>query len=146
MSEFVPKKVYIAAPWAIRGDMEEIAQKLEAKGHTITHRWWEAENVPESDRDAPFMRKMAVLDGQGVIDADVMLLINSAKSEGKAVEQGIALSYGLPIIVVGRRGEISKNVFHYLLNYLWYDDLESAIEKVGNVVIKEVEEGEYGVA
>jgi hypothetical protein len=69
-----------------------------------------------------------MLDKRGVKMADVLLLINSAKSEGKAVEQGLAIAYGIPIIAVGVRGVLSKNVFHYLDDYTWTQSVDDALK------------------
>lgn len=120
-------KIYIAAPWVDREKMEEIATLFEGNGCTITHRWWNVENIPEVERTPSLMKKQAEMDLNGVLEADAVVLINSVKSEGKAVEQGIALAKRIPIIAVGKRGEHSKNVFHYLPLYHWVEDVNAAL-------------------
>lgn len=126
--------VYIAAPWRSRFEMKAIAEKVELYGHTITHKWWEIEDIPEEARTASLLKEQALKDVEGVINADVVLLVNSAKSEGKATESGIAIASGKPIIAIGRRGEHSQNVFHYLDNFNWVGTVEEAIEGIGDVV------------
>lgn len=118
------KRVYVAAPYAYRWDAKHIAERLEALGYEITQRWWEFEGS-EQEKGSAFLSMCADLDVRGVRTADVMFLINCSKSEGKAVEQGIAVTLGIPIIAVGKRGEFSANVFHYLPNYTWVPDIES---------------------
>lgn len=118
-------KVYIAAPFVDRARMPEIAEKVEAMGHTVTRKWWEVEDLRQ-DPKASF--DCASLDALGVMEADLMLLINSAKSEGKAVEQGIAIANGMPIIAVGKLEEHGNNIFHYLEHYEWVPDLETALD------------------
>ncbi len=120
-------KVYVAAPWVDRAIATAIAEAIRASGHQITHEWWRFENVPEGNRNDEFHRICAIVDSYGVRDADVVVLLNSSKSEGKAVEQGIAIALGKKIIAIGKRGEHSKNVFHYMDNYIWVDDLEGAL-------------------
>lgn len=121
-------KIYLAAPFKDRAIMQAAyADTIEAKGHTITHKWWNTEDVAEAVRTDLFNRERASEDVQGVLDCDLMILINSAKSEGKALEQGIAIAEGKPIIAIGKRGEHSQNVFHYLSNYIWVDDLFQAL-------------------
>ncbi len=120
--------IYIAAPWAHRAQMPAIATKFEDAGHEITHKWWEVEDVPEDTRSEEALRDQAILDVEGVLNGEVMVLINSAKSEGKALEQGIAIASGKEIYAVGQRGEHSKNVFHYLDNYTWFNTVEDVIE------------------
>lgn len=107
-------RIYVAAPWTHKADAARVAAGLEAAGHEITKRWWEHREVPhyltDDDSNDAELRQQAVEDVQGVLDADVFVLLNYEKSEGKAVETGIALAAGVPIIVVGQR----SNLFHYL--------------------------------
>jgi nucleoside 2-deoxyribosyltransferase len=107
-------KVYIAAPWTHKADAARTAAMLEAAGHEVTKRWWEHREVPgyltDDHANDGELREQAEEDVQGVCDADVFVLLNYAKSEGKAVETGVAIACGIPIIVVGRR----SNLFHYL--------------------------------
>lgn len=112
-------KVYIAGPWADRELVKVISQGFDDRGVEITHRWWDFEgDYSEVEKMAEYAR----LDLEGVRAADVLVLINTRKSEGKAVEQGLALAWGKPIIGVGEKGAESKNVFHHLPAYTWVDD------------------------
>lgn len=123
-------RVYIAAPWKSRDEMPAIAEKVEGLGLEISHKWWTVEDVPEGERSLEVLRFQAYADYTGVKTADIILLINSAKSEGKAVEQGIALGDGKTIVVVGKRGEHSSNVFHYLPSYVWVETLDEALKEL----------------
>lgn len=120
-------KIYLAAPWIDKDKMEEIALRFEAIDCVITHRWWNVENLEEVERTPKLMKQQARWDVDGVENADAVVLINSAKSEGKAVEQGIAIAKNIPIIAVGKRGEHSKNVFHYLPIYHWVKNIDEAL-------------------
>src|SRR3990167_7650252 len=104
-------KVYLAAPFIQKDNMPEIAQELEVRGHEVTHAWWK---VDETHINNVKKMECAKADMFGVMNADVVVLINSKKSEGKAVEQGIAIGLGIPIIAVGNRGQHSGNIFHFL--------------------------------
>lgn len=121
-------KIYLAAPWVTRSEMPAISSKLEENGHSITWKWWQTENIPEGERNSQALRLQAEHDREGVTSAQVMVVINSAKSEGKATEQGIAIAHRLPIIAVGKLGEHSINVFHYLSSYKWVDTVDDAID------------------
>ena len=123
-------KVYIAAPYKDKTKMSKIAEKVTAAGHTITHAWWDVEVSDEKNPTAKELRRQAEADVEGVRRADVVLLINSAKSEGKSLEQGIAIADRKPIIAVGKLGEFSKNVFHYLRNYTWVTTVEEGIDEL----------------
>lgn len=122
-------RIYIAGPWAHRQDMPAIAARLERAGHIITHPWWEFDG-DETNLSKEFLFECALKDVHGVLNADAMVVINSAKSEGKATEQGIAIAEEKPIIVVGKRGEHSNNIFHYLALYRFVDTVEDAVKEL----------------
>ena len=111
-------KVYIAAPWIERDWIRVFAQQFDDRGITITHRWWDVEG---DFADHPRMQLCAKCDVQGVRNADVLVLYDAHKSEGKAVEQGIAIALNKPIVALGVIGAQSQNVFHHLDNYIWVD-------------------------
>lgn len=123
------KRIYVAAPWIARAEARDLATTLEAYGYTITQPWWQFEG-DETGCTPEFLRKCGEADIRGVRTADALVLINSFKSEGKAVEQGLALAYGIPIIAIGARGAYSNNVFHYTLPYIWVRDSREAIQKL----------------
>lgn len=129
-------KVYLAAPWVDRDKMDPIATQLEDHGFELTHKWWKVENLTESERTAALLAEQATNDFVGVYNADFLLVINSSKSEGKAVEQGIGLARGIPIYIVGERGLHSANVFHYLKCYRWHETIEEAIKAMAKTVIR----------
>lgn len=109
-------RIYIAAPWVEREKLPAIARVFEGAGHTITERWWEHEDVPNyphhtTEAEDKELGNQATRDLLGVFMADAVVLINSAKSEGKAVETGLAIAAGMPVIVVGPR----SNIFHWML-------------------------------
>lgn len=104
-------RVYCAAPWEFKNETQAVAQTLEAKGITVTHRWWEQ---PDTD-DASILRRHASADLRGVQDCDLLVVLALKKSEGKATEMGYALAYGKPIIVYQppNQPHRSSNVFYY---------------------------------
>lgn len=124
-------KIYIAAPWKDRTEIALLGTRLEASGNTITHAWWDTEDFKEENGETEQLKQCALDDINGVRTSDLVLVINSAKSEGKAFEQGVAISYGKPIIIVGKRGEHSNNVFHYLPQYQWLETIEEAMKAIG---------------
>lgn len=128
-------KVYLASPWVSKKEMPEIAGKIREAGGEITHAWWQIEDGKNdgSIEDLAYHRGHAQLDVEGVEKADVVVVMNTASSEGKAVEQGIAIALGKPIIIVGTQGEFSKNVFHYLGNYKWVPDVDTMVEAISTI-------------
>lgn len=108
-------RIYLAAPWTHRDTAREVARDLVGAGHSITTRWWEHREVPGylssscPEEEFAELAEQAMLDLDGVAHADVFVLLNTGVSEGKAVEMGVAIASGVPIILVGTR----SNLFHY---------------------------------
>lgn len=122
-------KLYICAPWMDRDNLPAIAAKFEAAGHEITWKWWATDDIAEGEDNHVSLREQALHDYYGVTDCDTLILLNTKKSEGKAVEQGIALANLIPIIAIGKRGDgTSMNVFHYLEDYTWVETVEEALK------------------
>lgn len=129
-------KVYVAAPFTHKDEAIKVAEAVEALNHNITHKWWVVEHedsrTPE-EREA-YLTEHAQLDFNGVVDADVVIMLHLAKSEGKAVEQGIALGLGIPILAIGQRGySVAMNIFHWMPDYIWCDTLEDALIELGRM-------------
>lgn len=122
--------VYIAAPWVCKEKAAEAANLFGDAGFTVTEPWWSHTDVKAaysdkvSDRDVEELEKQAVADFDGILRAELFVLLNLAKSEGKAVETGIALELSLPIILVGK----PSNIFHYLPEITIVDDIQEALE------------------
>ena len=128
------KKIYLAGPWVHREKVAFIASSLEGEGHTMTHPWWSYEGKGEEFETEDFMRHCAVKDYRGVVDADVVVVYNSAKSEGKAVEQGIAIAHEKPIILWTPTDEKpSPNIFHHLHHYRHVKTYSEVLEAINNV-------------
>lgn len=123
-------KIYLAGPWIHRGDMPAIASQLEAAGHTITHRWWNYEGEAEHTLPASELARYAKLDVEGVKNCDIVFCINSAKSEGKAVEQGLAIAFEKPVILVTPGDRPSSNIFHYLFSFYHVKTVQEGIKAI----------------
>jgi nucleoside 2-deoxyribosyltransferase len=126
----VNKFVYVAAPWLDREFAGSVAAKLEDKGYIITHKWWKYEGEGEHLESEEFLRNCAENDVYGVKAADVVLVINTIKSEGKAAEQGIAIALGKPIVCFTPGEKPTSNIFHHLPCYKHVKTLDEALEAV----------------
>ena len=100
-------KVYVAAPWIHRNVAADFAIQCEAQGHTITREWWKYE---AGDEEFDVLRAQAIADLDAVQDADVVVVLQIAKSEGKAAETGAALAWRIPVfaLIYDKPG----NIFH----------------------------------
>jgi len=113
MNQLNPKiKVYLACPWKNKAEAKLAKAQLEEAGLEVTSRWIELHGDKEKDdpTNIPYFEEEAKHDVQDVFAADILILLNIQKSEGKAVETGLALAWGKPVILVGER----SNIFHYL--------------------------------
>ena len=94
--------MYVAGPYTRREECISVMHWLESQGHHVTSRWLREE--------MQINHAAAQTDLDDVAAADVLLLLNLEKSEGKSVELGYALALGKQIVLVGAR----TNVFHHL--------------------------------
>lgn len=104
-------KIYLAGPWARREAVRDAAKQLETAGHEITSRWLHAHAGPPNDaagltHSDEHIRNEALDDVADVLRADVFVILNLEKSEGKAFEMGVAYMASKPIICVGQRFNI----------------------------------------
>lgn len=107
-------KVYIAAPWVRRLTAISVGDQFIAAGHEVTSRWFYHETSAGGDPNdatgssSPIanIRHQALEDIADVRRADVLVVLNLQKSEGKAVETGIAIAANIPVISVGPRSNI----------------------------------------
>lgn len=118
-------RIYVASPWTCKAEAKAAADFLEAEGHTITKKWWEHREVPGYLGDAgedeiAELVQQAEEDVAGVVSADVFVLLNLEKSEGKAVETGIALTHVPYCVLLGGK----SNLFHYLPAWTHIDSIE----------------------
>lgn len=119
-------RIYLAAPWDIKERAKAFADRIEATGHEITHKWWDYEGDDEAQETPEFMAECAKSDRNGVFSSHMVVVINERKSEGKAVEQGLALGANIPIMVIGDK-EKKLNIFQYLGDYTWVKDEAEAL-------------------
>lgn len=119
-------KVYLAGPWVDREVCGKIGELLE-EHVTITHKWWKLEGG--EDIAGITKRQFAEADIAGVKAANVVVVFNSSLSEGKSFEQGVAVTLGIPIILITPKGvNPSNNVFHNLYHYLHVNTIDEAIK------------------
>lgn len=97
--------IYLAAPWTHRFDARKARTELQRAGHTVPCRWLEvadgADPVLEAQHDVQDLRA-----------AEVLVVLNLAKSEGKACETGMALMLGIPVVSVYEGANIFLKLPH----------------------------------
>ncbi len=131
--------IYLAGPWARREEVREARKAFLAAGIKVNAQWLDIE-VPEGAGETSESQAAAGIDMgaeakrdlDDIAVSEVMVVMNLQKSEGKAVEQGIAIQKRMPLIVVGPR----TNAFQYLPQVKVVDNL---YEVIG--LLREIEEG-----
>lgn len=121
--------IYIAAPWTHRDQAREAARQCDEAGHSITRPWWDCE---AGDEETEKLAELAWFDMLGVLQCDALIILNYAKSEGKAVETGLALGLKLSdqggprIFLIGPK----SNIFHNMAFFEKYETLEEVLEVI----------------
>lgn len=119
-----PPLVYIAAPYSCIEDARAARDFLSKKGMVVVSTWLDSHIPPQhADMATPEQLQLgAISDLRDAMICDAIVVLNSARSEGKAVETGIILARNYqrhwtagssmvpcPIVVVGK----PSNIFHY---------------------------------
>lgn len=126
-------KVYIAGSWKRKGDAAILADHLEANGFKVVRRWW----MHDAD-EHEILQQLADGDYAGVVNCDAFVVCNWPKSEGKAVETGIALhrhrssTSGFPGLFILDDNDKSEgnptNIFQNLDDFEWTFSTEELID------------------
>lgn len=104
-------RIYVAGASKEIDLCEHWIKQLRLVGHEISHDW--TIDIRTSKPDALLSydqrRRYAIKDMSGVRSSDmVWLLVPRAESTGAWTEFGLALAYGIPVVV---SGEHAKNIF-----------------------------------
>jgi hypothetical protein len=131
-------KVYVATKWNRRAEAREVMEDLREDGHAITHDWTGEEDPgPETDPDTrrEFYGMCAAADVDGVLSAEVMVLLHDPACRGAFVELGVALANGTRVIVVDGDGhpEHSVPLFYFLPEVTHVASADEAVALVGSM-------------
>ena len=135
-------KIYVSAKFSDKERVKEVYTEFKKRGHTITHEWVHNKPSYPFDVDPVFTSKCAAEDFDGVLAADIFILLSNAEqSMGASGELGAAigsfLTFKKPYIyVVGP---------HFNTNFCFYhpavyrvDSVEEALHALGLVSTKAV--------
>lgn len=118
-------RVYLAAPWAHKAEAESAHAFMRQCGLQVVSTW------TTQDTDTAASLEHAQSDYAELQRANVLVLLNLCKSDGKATEMGYALAKGYRVIVVGGR---EGNIFYHLPQVEHVPTLEHAIFALGGTV------------
>lgn len=115
-------RVYLAAPWSHKAVAHEARAFMRVCGIPVISSW------TEQAEDATASREHAESDWAELERANVLVLLNLGKSDGKASEMGGALMAHKRVIVVGGK---EGNIFYHLPQVEHVPSLEHAIFALG---------------
>ena len=120
-------KLFVAAAWSRRGEVQRIKGILEDLGFECTNRWQDLSD----DYDA---RESALLNLHDLHRSEILVLLTDSDSTtgGYHVEFGLCMARRMPIILVGPR----QNIYHHL-------DLVDRVDTVEHIV-QMLDMREYG--
>lgn len=127
-------RVYVAGRTTDTERVNVLQEQLRKRGHTITYDW--TRNVAEVVADPALYNPGYALgcaeqDWDGVNTADVMIALCARGWLGTAIEIGIALQAGVPIVMVGNPER--DCVFFYLPAVYGCKEVEDAIDTAEHV-------------
>ncbi len=125
-------KIYLAAKFDEKVEMNKWAAYLKGFGHEITSTWLDSKNQTDREATEEVLVQAAVDNLADLHRADVLVTKSQTQGTehtggGRHVEFGYAVSEGTDIIVVGPRGE---HVFHYLQGVRHVPDLGVLVERL----------------
>jgi len=109
---------------------------LKEAGHEVTHDWSVGPKRTYSDDDAA----MAVVDINGIVHAQVLLLLWQPGLRAANTELGIAIALHRRIILVGC-GDIDENIFYRLPVVVRVLNMEAALEVLDVWALQEYNQG-----
>jgi len=125
-------RVYVAGKFEEIEAVRKAQAALRAAGHEITHDWTgENPGDRKGEELQDFLKDCAVGDYQGVLHADVVLLLNHERAFGAMVETGLAIAWGRTVYVVG--AGIRDNIFFHLpddMGIRLCDSMEDAVAAI----------------
>lgn len=118
-------KIYLAARYSLREDMEKIADRLVDMGYDITSQWvYGAEEFPGQTRE-----ENAIMDRDDVKRCDMLICFTEPKGTpvaggGRHSEFGMAVAYGKRVAICGPK----EQIFHWLPGVEQFDSLGEMLD------------------
>ena len=120
-------RIYLAARYRRRPEMQRRTEELSALGHHVTSRWIRGSHSVSGGLDDPSWARFAQEDLEDVAAADTVVCFlepGGGGSGGRHVEFGMALAWGKRTIVVGE----PEHLFHTLPSVEAYATWPEALE------------------
>lgn len=125
-------KIYVASKFERKDEVREVQAFLRDNGHEISSDWTQHDysDVPKEEQPA-FLRKCAMEDLFGVIEADMLILMPDKTAGAHFTELGIALGLCIPIIVLGHKpDEHARNIFYNLSCLVFCNTVDEVLAQI----------------
>ena len=122
-------RIYLAAKYSRNPEMRIFRDHVESFGHTVTSRWINGNHELSGANDDVERMRFAIEDWIDLHDSHVVFWFSEPEAVegrnrgGRHVEFGLAIAWGIRIIVIGRK----ENVFHYLPEVTHVQDITDAL-------------------
>lgn len=140
-------KIYVAAKFNDKNRVKETYDLLKKAGHTITHEWIHNKESYPFDVDPIFTAQCATQDFNGVLSADIFILLSNAEpSLGASGELGAAIAsfihFQKPYIyVVGPHFNINFCFYHPAVTRT--DSIQEVLQSMNNMLHQESHHGTF---
>lgn len=120
--------VYVAGKFEETAAVRAVQQRVRDLGCSISHDWTGEDPAGRTGAELEaFLAGCAQADMDGVLDADLIIVLNHDRLFGGAVEMGMALAYGKIVMVIGP--QVRDNIFFHLASGpLLYPDAETCLQ------------------
>lgn len=123
-------RLYLAAKYSRRDELNRYAEDLRGLGHVVNCRWLSEHDLPVGAPPEGGLR-FALDDIEDIRAADLLIAFTEEPGKpgagrnrgGRHVELGIAIGRGMPVYVVGWR----ENVFCYLPEVIFFETWPEAL-------------------
>ena len=127
-------KFYIASRFANKDRVLEMAGKLEELGHSWSFNWTRHQSIKPYSENKELAEQFGVDDFEGVLDADIFIILGDEAGSGMYVELGAAMASnalkgGVKIYSIGEYNERTPFHFHPMVKRL--ESFEEVLEDLG---------------
>ena len=106
-------KFFVSGKIGVEGDAKDVMEALRNAGHEITFDWIGLPHLKPYDDNPNDCGIAAIVDCDGVKEADVLVIIPHVRGVGMFVEFGMAIACGIPIRVIVNPWLRSCTMFFY---------------------------------
>ena len=138
-------KIYIASKFENKTQVQDVMGQLQAMGHEITFDWTVHDAGGKTQEELPaYLSMCADQDAIGVMQADLLFLIDHPACKGAYTELGLAVAFEKPVVVVKAINSpltgMKQNIFMHLPEVTHVDDVPAGLAAVTRFATAEADQ------